>query len=337
MFSFKYHLLTICAVFLALAVGLLLGAAIGGSGLLSTTTSDLVESLSKDFTDLNKRNDELTLEVSEYSALSGTFIDQWQPGKLAGRDVMIVAGSSNEQRSAAQEVAKYVAAAGGRYAILQVNTVALGTGDEAISAALRNLVPDVAGRDYADVLADALAAEWTRGQHVDAVFDGGQMSSARDLTDEDRATYPVTSYLLTYGMVTIINSSSIPDTVNGCVDVLVYPSETTVPEGAEGTDAAAETVYTVDPMGVRIGSAFAAMGAPVVFTQDKSASAPLMDEASSRNVAGVGSYAGNMGRYSLIRLLVAPSQGIYGPEQNAAYWYPMFSNATAADAIAAAA
>lgn len=316
MYSFKYHLLTICAVFLALAVGLLLGSAIGGSGLLSTTTSDLVESLSERFTDLDSRNSELSQEIEIYESLSSMFVDYWDDDRLSGSDVLIISGSDSEQTSMAQDISDYVESAGGRSAIVQVSSQAFGLEDEDILAAVQEVLPEVEGQDYQDVLAEALVAEWTSSEESEEAFDGGRISSNSAPTDEDREAYPVTCALIDSGIITFTGTSTIPGTINCMVNTLLYQ-----PESSD--DDSQQSSPTSDPVAGRIASAMYSTGASVVFTQYEDASEPLMDDASSRGLAGVQSYEGSMGRYSIVSLLSTGQTGNYGSSNDSSHWYPV--------------
>ncbi len=339
MYSFKYHLVTICAVFLALAVGLLLGAAIGGSGLLTTTTSDLVDSLFDRYSNLSTQNSELELESSQYQALSGDFVDKWDDGKLAGKDVMIVAGTSGGDDSASSEVAGYVEAAGGRYVIVRVASEAFGTGDKAALSVLQSVLPAEEGVAYSTTLAQALANEWTSGVQSDDVFDGGSLASADDMSDADKDAYPVTACLLQNGIITIENSSHVPDTIGGYVNMHVELGKTKTQaqeqtsqaedgdeqaqEGeGESSEASAKSSYVADQVSAQIGYQIWYRNASVVFTQTSSMSPALMDEASNLKVAGVSSCNGAMGRYSIVSLLANRGTNVYGSDRDSSFWYP---------------
>ncbi len=336
MYSFKYHLVTICAVFLALAIGLLLGAAIGGSGLLTTTTSDLVDSLFDRYSNLSTQNSELSLQSEQYQSLSGAFVDKWDDDKLTGKDVLIVAGTSGDDISSSNEVASYIESAGGRYVTVRVAAEAFGTDDAKTLAALQAVVPSVEGTDYSSTLAQALVAEWTSGSQADDVFDGGSLSSADDMSDSDKAAYPVTACLLQNGIVTIENSSHMPDTIDACVNLHVEEVEAQKQgsQAAEGDDTQAHAedgepsesssspAYAADVVSAQIGYQFWSKGAPVVFTQILSASTALMDEASNLGVSGVSSCNGTMGRYSIVSLLSSRTAGVYGPDRDSSMWYP---------------
>ncbi len=369
MYSFKYHLVTICAVFLALAVGLLLGAAIGGSGFLNSTTSDLVDSLSSRFSTLSNQNQELDQKYQQYSSLSGSFVNQWQQGKLAGKDVMVVAGATSDQDNISREIAGYVQNAGGNCVVVRVNKESFGTTDQATLQQIQAVLPNASG-SYEDSLAQALANEWTRGQKTINVFSGDTLTSSSTLSVSDQTYYPITCTLISSGVITLDGVSSVPDSIDGYVNIYMdekpqaaSTSSADASSGSDGSAAAAEsegsgavgsagtsaagdgsgsgtsdgsensadstqsssTTYSIDYVGASIGSAMHVKKIPVVFTQDITVSAKLMDEASSRGVAGVSSYEGSMGRYSIIALLLSGSDGVYGPDRDQSFWYPQIS------------
>jgi len=339
MYSFKYHLVSLCAVFLALAVGMLLGAAVGGSELLSNTTTDMVESLTEKFAGMTEENEQLELSGRQNASLAGAYVDQWQQDRLKDRSVLIISGATAEQDNASQEVAGYVQGAGGRCVTMKVIKPSFGIDDEETMAELAKVLPEVPGRDYRDVLAEALAAEWTAGVQEEGspVFDGGRISTGGEVSEADRRLHPVTTALVDVGAISIAGSSSVPDSITGCINVAIEEeqpaaasADETVDDGAEVQDGegdgdeavSAEPRYLADSACARMGSALDAKGVAVVFTQEADCSGSLMDEASARDVAGVSSCAGVIGRYSVIQLLATGASGVYGPDRDAAFWYP---------------
>lgn len=64
-FDFRYHALSLVAVFVALLVGLLLGVAIGDEGLVSNAERSLRSDLRADVRDANRRADDLRDQVAE--------------------------------------------------------------------------------------------------------------------------------------------------------------------------------------------------------------------------------------------------------------------------------
>ncbi len=65
MLNFRYHALSIAAVFVALVLGLLLGVAIGDQGLVSSAEKDIRDSLKADVRKANERADKLKDDLDE--------------------------------------------------------------------------------------------------------------------------------------------------------------------------------------------------------------------------------------------------------------------------------
>ena len=62
MYNLRYHIASLVAVFLALAIGLILGTVVGERGTLDKQQTTLVTSLQKDFTLLRTENADLKRE-----------------------------------------------------------------------------------------------------------------------------------------------------------------------------------------------------------------------------------------------------------------------------------
>jgi hypothetical protein len=63
LFSFRYHAISLVAVFLALGIGVLLGVSIGEEGIVSNARKDLENSLRGDLSSARSRNSELRREL----------------------------------------------------------------------------------------------------------------------------------------------------------------------------------------------------------------------------------------------------------------------------------
>lgn len=62
MLTWRYHLLTLAAIFLALALGVLIGIAVNDSGAVNTSQTDLVNGINKDLNNLRRQNNVLSQE-----------------------------------------------------------------------------------------------------------------------------------------------------------------------------------------------------------------------------------------------------------------------------------
>jgi hypothetical protein len=91
MFDFRYHALSLVAVFMALVIGILLGIAIGDKGLVSSTRRDLVNSLRRDVGNASKDSDRFKAQVAEHDSLERALYPLVVQGRLTGQRVGLLA------------------------------------------------------------------------------------------------------------------------------------------------------------------------------------------------------------------------------------------------------
>jgi hypothetical protein len=98
MFDYRYHALSLAAVLLALAVGVLIGVAIGDSNLVSSAKSGIVANLDSEVDGAHKQVGQLQDQLAEQEALSDGLYPLAVHGLLKGHDIGLVffGGSSNE-------------------------------------------------------------------------------------------------------------------------------------------------------------------------------------------------------------------------------------------------
>jgi Copper transport outer membrane protein, MctB len=94
MFDFRYHALSLVAVFLALAIGLLLGVAIGDQGLVSSAERDIRSSLRRDVRDARNESDRLRADLNEEKQLQERLYPLMTGGRLPGGRIGIIAFGS---------------------------------------------------------------------------------------------------------------------------------------------------------------------------------------------------------------------------------------------------
>ena len=96
MFDFRYHALSLVAVFLALGIGIVLGSSLGDS-VVSEANKDVRSSLQSDV--VNARNDARTAKeaVSNRDAFISATFDRLAAGKLRGKHVAIVSSGDLPQ------------------------------------------------------------------------------------------------------------------------------------------------------------------------------------------------------------------------------------------------
>lgn len=90
MFDFRYHALSLVAVFIALALGLLLGVAIGDSGLVSNAERDIRSGLRADVRRANDRAADARRDKQESEAELDAAYPLLVGGQLANRSVGLV-------------------------------------------------------------------------------------------------------------------------------------------------------------------------------------------------------------------------------------------------------
>src|SRR4051812_42078736 len=94
MFDFRYHALSLVAVFLALAIGLLLGVAIGDQGLVSSAERDIRSSLRRDVRNARNESDRLRTDLNEEKQREEQLYPLMAGGRLPGGRIGIVAFGS---------------------------------------------------------------------------------------------------------------------------------------------------------------------------------------------------------------------------------------------------
>jgi hypothetical protein len=109
MFSFRYHIATIVSVFLALAVGLVLGGLIADRAPQQGTEA-LIESIQQDVALTRETNAKLVTENGDLDTFAKDMATVWLSRRLEGKTIVVL-GPSGKSRSAATSA---VEAAGGQ-------------------------------------------------------------------------------------------------------------------------------------------------------------------------------------------------------------------------------
>jgi Copper transport outer membrane protein, MctB len=90
MFDFRYHALSLVAVFLALMIGLLLGVAIGDQGLVSSAERNVRDSLRKDVRSANARSADLRRELGDRDRVDEALYPLLVEDRLAGQRIGLI-------------------------------------------------------------------------------------------------------------------------------------------------------------------------------------------------------------------------------------------------------
>lgn len=90
MLNFRYHALSLVAVFLSLAIGLVLGVAIGDKGLVSGAERDVRESLREDVRAAQRERDEARDQLAERLRFEEEAYPALVSDRLAGRRIALI-------------------------------------------------------------------------------------------------------------------------------------------------------------------------------------------------------------------------------------------------------
>lgn len=116
-YSARYHAASLAAVFLALAIGILIGAEFGGD-VVSNTRKDLEKSITGDLADARGRADELAAQLGRADEFADRIYPVLAQGRLAGRRIGVLAlgglpgGTSNDIEAALEPTGAKLVAVG---------------------------------------------------------------------------------------------------------------------------------------------------------------------------------------------------------------------------------
>jgi Copper transport outer membrane protein, MctB len=96
MFDFRYHALSLAAVFIALVVGLLLGVAIGDKELVSSAKKDVLKSVRRDVTKAKGERDDALAALRDEHAYSTASYPILTAGELRGRHIGLIMLGDND-------------------------------------------------------------------------------------------------------------------------------------------------------------------------------------------------------------------------------------------------
>ena len=158
MYNIKYHIASLVAVFLALALGLVLGGLVVRQGGFDKQQSAIVSGLQKDFNSIKKQNRTLKSDLTLEKSYSEQMTDAWIAGRLSGRSVLVITSTAKGVGGDAAIAA--VKGAGGNAAVVTMSKPQFGLADKNVAAAIRSVVGS--STDLATTVASTLASEWSQ-------------------------------------------------------------------------------------------------------------------------------------------------------------------------------
>ena len=179
MYNLRYHIASLAAVFVALAIGLVLGGLVVRQGGFDQQQRALVSSLQNEYNHIKKQNTQLTSSLSLENGYASQMTDAWVAGRLAGRTVVVV--TSGDTAEGADAAVSAVKSAGGAAALVTLGKPGFGLKDSQVASAVATALGTTATPSTADV-AGVLVSEWdgTASNHAltDALVSAGSIKVA---------------------------------------------------------------------------------------------------------------------------------------------------------------
>jgi hypothetical protein len=113
MIDFRYHAMSLAAVFVALAVGLLLGVTLGDTSLVSDVRGNLENSLKSDLTNARQQSSDRKEQIERQNEFIGASYPQLVNDRMAGDRVATI-GSATVAQSTLKSVTRAVEPAGAK-------------------------------------------------------------------------------------------------------------------------------------------------------------------------------------------------------------------------------
>lgn len=158
MYNLRYHIASLVAVFLALAMGLLLGTIVVDRGVISQQQAALVAGLQEDFNEIRQESAEMRRTNTTLTRFAAAVVPGVVEGALSTRTIVIIA--SPESAETADRAADIVRDAGGAVAVATFSDVDLGLMDEGVASAVGKALNLPAGSVTTSMVVDALSNEW---------------------------------------------------------------------------------------------------------------------------------------------------------------------------------
>lgn len=282
MFNLRYHIASLVAVFLALAVGLLLGTLVAERGMISEQTGVLVADLQTRFNAISAQNAELQLGLERDRAFAESAVTPLTAGQLDGRGVAVFVGTG--RIDGVGTVGEIVTGAGGAPTTVTIEKTALGLFEsepEGLAAylQLRGVEMPSPGEDLVALVARDFVAEWRAG------------------TDR-----PLTAILVDGGLLRITSAT---DTAT--VDTFVM-----MKTGEGG----------VDPFVRAVAQAMSSTGGVVVAAEAAPTADGAVTALVSEGFSAVDHVETPQGRLSLVWILAGRATGYFGSGDGAEGYYP---------------
>lgn len=157
MYNLRYHIASLVAVFLALALGLVLGGLVVQRGAFDKQQQAIVAGLQRDFKKLTEQNKSLKSDLDLVGGYSRQMTSAWVSDRLAGKTVLLMADEGHaDARDAARRA---IEDAGGSVVVVTFRGRGLSLDQQKAGDAARSVV-GTATQDLPASVAASLTAEW---------------------------------------------------------------------------------------------------------------------------------------------------------------------------------
>jgi len=222
MYNLRYHIASLVGVFLALALGLVLGGLVVQRGTIDRQQGSLIEGLQREFQSLRTDNAELSAANEQLADLNDMLTDQWVADRLVGKNVVVLAGGG--RTDGAQATAEAVTAAGGTPISITLIKPSLALETDEAQALFGT--DDLPSSEVTASIVASLAAEWrgptTERPVTQALVDAGV------LTVEG-----LEPGMATVGLVNLASSGGEPDPTAFAISLAYAEGDDVVVIGAE--------------------------------------------------------------------------------------------------------
>jgi hypothetical protein len=177
MYNLRYHIASLVAVFLALAIGLILGGLVVRQGGFDRQQRVLVSSLQTEYAKLKKANTGLKADLALESGLSAQVTNAWSAGRMNGQTVAVYTSGDKDEGLA--DVQSAVAGGGGTVVTITAAHPGFGLSDSKVATAVASVLGTAAGAPTSAQVAKSLVAEWSQAKDsrplTDALIKAGEL------------------------------------------------------------------------------------------------------------------------------------------------------------------
>jgi len=161
-YNLRYHIASLVAVFLSLAVGLILGSVVVERGTLDRQQSTLVAGLNDEFSRIKNENDALNNDLRGYEGFAVSAVPALVSERLRGRVVVVLMNTGRSD--GLSSVTRAISLAGGTPIVATFTRQGLGLDDPAVAKGLSagSVIATTTFEEMRRSVVASIAQEWWR-------------------------------------------------------------------------------------------------------------------------------------------------------------------------------